>query len=81
MLIKFKFSDNMNENSKIFDVLMKNKAKILDIYNILKEDFDKNHNNDKFYTYINAVMLDKKEMFHVNDNIEYENGLNYYINY
>ena len=81
MLIKFKFSDNINENSKIFDVLMKNKAKILDIYNILKEDFNKNHKNDKFYTHINAVMLDKKEMVHVNDNIEYENGLNYYINY
>ena len=82
ILIKFKFSENIDENSKIFNILMKRWSKILDIFNLIKEDLDKNRKNDTSkYSHINTVMLDKKEECYVKEQIEFQNDLKYYTNY
>jgi hypothetical protein len=73
ILIKFKFSENIDENSKIFDILVKNKAKIIDLFNIIKEDFYKNNKSDMFSSFINAIMLDKKEIIPIKYSIEFPN--------
>ena len=78
---KFDFSNDIETNSKIFDVLMKNKAKILDIYNYINEDNTKNNKkNTSFNSFINVYMLDKKETIYIIDFISYDYNT-YFNNY
>ena len=79
--LKFDFSNDIETNSKIFDVLMKNKAKILDIYNYINEDNTKNNKkNTSFNSFINVYMLDKKETIYIIDFISYDYNT-YFNNY
>ena len=56
--IKFNFSDKIGQNDKIMNILIKNYAKILDIYKYIEEDNEKNNKGDEF-SCINTTIADE----------------------
>ena len=81
--INFNLKDNIEENSKIFNYLMNNIAKILDIYNYIKESNVKRHLEDKIIlSFINVIIEDKNENFPIiiNENLSLTN-YNYFNNF
>ena len=61
---KFNFSDKIDENDKIMNVLIKNFAKILDIYKCIEEDKEKK-NTGFIYPFINITIADENKNFQI----------------
>ena len=76
--LKFNFSDNIKENSKIFDALMKNYAKILDIYNYIKEDNEKKHKQSDIRSFINVTLENKAQSFDIKLKHFFSSNWDYY---
>ena len=80
--VKFNFTNNIDENRKIFNSLIKNIAKILDINNYIKEDISKkNKENIDTQSFINIINVDKKQNIPININKEFSNNWSYYNNF
>ena len=81
--INFNFKNNIEENDRIFHCLIKNIAKIMDIYNYIKKSNENRHLEDSIIeSFINVIIEDKNEKFPIIINEDlHTTDFNYYNNF